>query len=255
MSGAVIKAGDSRLLAGGLSSLDLRDISRHAEGILEAARGEAEGIVTESRRQAEEEREGIREAARCQGRDEGHAEGLAEGRAAGLAEVRQQFAEEQAPLVSALEAMLEDFENRREQLYLAARRDVVVLAIAIARRICGKLDTMASFTSDGAVEACREALELAGEATRVEVRVHPADLQAVKRLTESLAAAVESSRHVRVLEDASVGRGGVELETVASKVDARVASRVERIADELVTDWRGRLEALSLRDQGMGDRG
>ncbi len=50
MSGAVIKAGDVANLTGSLYSLDLRDISRQAEGILEAHSDDDPELVEEIRR-------------------------------------------------------------------------------------------------------------------------------------------------------------------------------------------------------------
>ncbi|MBN2563519.1 MAG: hypothetical protein JXQ75_21580 [Phycisphaerae bacterium] len=246
MSSVVIKAGEARMLSRGAYGFDLRDIAREAEGMLAAARAEAEGIVGQARRQAEAEREAVRQAAHRGGYEQGIAEGREAGRAAALVEVREQFAKDQGSLVSALKSLLDGFSGQREQLYLAARRDVVVLAIAIARRISKRLDVMDDVASGAAAAACQEALGLLAEATEAAVRAHPDDCQAVESLAGSLGGSLLSSRHIRVVRDATVGRGGVVVETADSTVDARVASRVDRIADELVTDWRDRLKALSI---------
>ena len=131
-------------------------------------------------------------------------------------------------------------------MYLAARRDVVVLAMAIAQRIVSRLAGLADAAPEMAAEACRQALELVGEATEAVIRVHPDDRRALEQIAEGLSRAVQSSRHLRLVEDPSVGRGGVVVETADCAVDAQAASRVERIADELVTDWRQRMKALAI---------
>jgi flagellar assembly protein FliH len=242
MSGTVIKAGDARALTRGLYSLDLRDIAGKAEAMLSTARSEAARLVEEARRQALAEREGIRQSAQRKG----YAEGGAAGRAAALEEARKRFAEEQTALTVALGDLLGAFGARREELYLAARRDVVVLAMAIAQRIVSRLAGMADAAPEMAAEACRQALELVGEATEAVIRVHPDDRRALEQIAEGLSRAVQSSRHLRLVEDPSVGRGGVVVETADCAVDAQAASRVDRIADELVTDWRQRMKALAI---------
>ena len=243
MSGVVIKAGDTRVGSRGLYSLDLRDIAGQADAMLSEARSEGARIVAETRQRVEAERETVRRAAYREGYEQGLARGAEAGRAAALEEARQRLGREQASLVSALQSLAEAFRAQREKLYLAARRDVVVLAIAIARRIAGNLDGMAG---EAAAEACREALELIGGATEAVVRAHPDDRQALETLAQSLSKAMQSPGHLRLVEDASVGRGGVVVETGDCTVDARAAARVERIANELVADWRERTKALAL---------
>lgn len=246
MSCTVIKAGDATLRTRGLFSLDLRDIASQAEAKLAAARSEAKRLVEDARRQAQAERDGVLQAARHEGYEKGLAEGRAAGRDAALNEAAARFAEEQGALTATLKDLLTRFDARREELYLAARRDVVVLAIAIARRVASRLTDLADALPEAAVEACRQALELVGEATDVVVRIHPDDRRALEEIAADVNRTVQASRRVCLAEDPAVGRGGVVLETADSAVDARAAACVERIADELVADWRQQMKALAL---------
>jgi flagellar assembly protein FliH len=247
MSRAVLKAGEARLVSRGMYSLDLRDISQQAAEMLAAARAKAERIVNEARVQSEAAGESIRQAAHRQGYEKGWAEGSEKGRIAALTEARERFTREQAVLVETLTSLVQTFRARREELYLAARRDVVVLAIAIAARILPRLaDLGEGTTAEAAVRACEEALGLIRGATEVVVRVHPADRAGVEQLAKEVQQAMDGSRGVRLVEDKAVGRGGVMVETADGEVDARVDARVRRIADELVSNWQERTKALSL---------
>jgi flagellar assembly protein FliH len=246
MSGAVIKADQARLALRGRYSLDLRDISRQAEDMIAAARAEAARIVTEARDQAESVREAIRQEAQRSGYQKGLAEGREQGRAEALAQAREQFAADQVSLVQALGGVVEKFEAQREKLYLAARRDVVVLAVALARRIVAKLPELGDAAGDAAVKACEEALDLVRGATEVVIHTHPDDWAAVEHLADEVQRAMQSSRSIRVVEDASIGRGGVALESADCAIDAKASSRVDRIAAELVAGWQKRMKELSL---------
>lgn len=247
MNSVIIKNGQIPRSSGGPSILDLRDIARQAELMLAAAHGQAEKIVSDTRVLATKQAEAIRQAAY----DAGRAEGLAEGRTAGeetaLAEARQKFAKSQKSLVSTLTKLLADFDERRETLYAAARRDVIVLAIAIAGRITNKLACMADVAPDAAVQACEEALAMLREATEVVVRTHPDDAAAIEDLQQQLARTMKSSPHMRIVEDAEVGRGGVKVQTADAAIDATISTRIERIADELMNDWRLRLKELPIK--------
>ena len=105
---------------------------------------------------------------------------------------------------------------------------------------------MAELGSDVALQAAREALDLVREPTNVVLRVHPDDSAAVGLLAEGVTGAAASARHLRIVEDAAIDRGGAVVETEDSRIDATISSRIERIADELVTDWRRRQKELSI---------
>jgi flagellar assembly protein FliH len=227
-------------------SFDLRDIARQAEGMLSDARKEADRLIHAARTQSSIERESVRQSAQRLGREQGIRQGWETGRSEALQETREKLAGDQAPMISALSKLLEEFGQRREQMYLAARRDVVVLAIAIARRIVSGLGDIEEAAPQAAAEACAEALELLKDATDAVVRIHPDDWDAVSQMVTSLADSMQSSPHVRVEKDPEVGRGGVVVETGQGTVDATAASRVDRIADELVTHWRQRMKELSI---------
>jgi len=51
---------------------------------------------------------------------------------------------------------------------------------------------------------------------------------------------------VRLVEDATVARGGAVVSTADCEVDATAQSRIERIADELLATWRERAAALGI---------
>lgn len=243
---SVIKAHDQMRLSSGLHSLDLRDIAKQAESFLASARAEAERIVQEARAQAEVERQSIHQVATRKGYDQGLVKGAEAGREKALAEAKASFSEDQDLLVSTLSKLIGDFDERRERLYAAARLDVVVLAIAIASRLSEKFSLMEDIAPDAAVQACREALVLLRDATEVVIRVHPEDSAALGHLADQLASAMKTSRHFRIVEDHDIDRGGVKVEASDSSVDATITARIERIADELVTDWRKRMKDLSI---------
>lgn len=246
MSGRVIKAGDSRVVMGGALGLDLRDIAAKAEEMLAAARRQATAIVAAAREQAIVERESIQQASR----DEGYARGVAEGRAAGessaIESAARKFATDQSKLLSALKSALTNFEHRREQFYSAARRDVVILAVAIASRIARRFSAMEDLAPEIAADACREALLLVREATDVTITTNPADLAAVGELATELSQTLKSLTHVRVVEDERIDRGSVRVGTSDTRIDASIQDRVERIANELVDHWRDRMNSLGV---------
>lgn len=244
MRSPVIKAGDAIRLSRGPANINLRDIAERADAVLREAQEKAEAIIAEAFVRGNDERLAIHQEAENAGRIEGLETGRETGHAQGLEEVRSQFGEDQAVLISTLTDMLTSFNSQREKFHVAARRDVVILAIAIASRIVKQLTAIDSVACEAAVDACREAIDLVGGVTEVVVRVHPEDRSALDRLAKEIADTSATSRHIQMVTDESLERGGVRVETADSEIDARVTTQIERIADELVADWQTRMKTI-----------
>jgi flagellar assembly protein FliH len=259
MGSVVIKAGNVTPLAQGMYRLDLRDVASRIDEMVALARAESEEIVRAARERTAAEHAAALAAAQRRGYDEGYATGQAAGQAQGLetalTEARAALATQQAKLTQALSTALGEINARRESLYLDARRDVIVLAMAIASRVLGSLAIDADAAPAMAIQAAAEAIELVSGATRVQVRMHPEDAAALGILAggdagadSSLASVKQAltAGHVTLVEDAAIERGGVVVSTDDSEVDATVAGRIERIANELIRSWKQRAERLAL---------
>lgn len=257
MPNGIIKVGDTGATLRGMYALDLRDISAEAAAALEVAKSEAANILEKARTSAAAERGSAREA----GHDEGYQAGLREGRDAGreegLRESRERFARDQATVMTALAEVIDGFRDRRERLFLAARRDVVVLAITIAQRIVSGLSREPEGSAGIACDACARALSLIGEATSVDVRLNPDDLAALRRLVDGPGASEDDSpsnaarmllatEHVRFIADEAVAPGGAVVRSADCEVNAEVSDRVERVGNELIADWQERQRELGL---------
>lgn len=250
---SVIKAGDARLATRGMYSLDLRDIEHEAAQVLAAARAQAERIIAEARAVASAQSELTRQTAHREGYAQGQARGQETGHATALEEARARFAEEHGALGRSLTEALAEFAARRDQLFVEARRDAVLLAATIASRAWSRLAADDSMVTQVALDAMGEALERVGQATQATVRVNPADAAALEQFVPDVYAGSRDSAHVRIVPDESVPRGGVRVGTADASVDATIAQRLERVADELVSGWRERLAALALDTGAAGN--
>jgi len=244
---ALIKAGSGDQAARGLMGLNLRDVRRDAEGILSQARTEAAQIIAESRAAAEREREAIHERARAEGYKIGLDAGRKEGRETGLNESRAAFEKNQGQLTATLKQLIDEFGDQRDSLYAQSRRDVVLLAVVIASRFLKLLANDDAAAGQIAVEATEESLELLRGATDVRIRVHPADAAALELFVENVGEQVSGSRHLQMIDDESVGRGGVMVESAATTIDGTMDARLEKVAGELLEHWRERLTELQIK--------
>ncbi|GMU82545.1 MAG: hypothetical protein AMXMBFR47_24160 [Planctomycetota bacterium] len=214
--------------------LSFVDLEQQAAGIIETAR----------RRAADETREAMKSAGAeiARQRDEAYRAGLEEGRAAGLAEVRAQAEQRIATeleaersnlrlIQDALRTALVEFEAQRHRLHADAESGVVRLALAIARRVC---ELHVERNEDAAAPIARRLIDMARHAADIELRVNPAEYRALAEVGKQAAAPGVDQRHIHVIADETIARGGCFLRSADSSVDASIETQLARIAEVLV---------------------
>jgi flagellar assembly protein FliH len=151
-------------------------------------------------------------------------QGLAEGREAGRAEIRAQ--------VDRLAGMFYDLARPFEELDAEVERELLTLAMALARQIVRR-----ELKTDPTqiIGIIREAIAVLPVAAReVRVHLHPEDAAVVR---EHLAP-TESERAWAIVEDPVMARGGCQITSATSRIDARLESRVGAILSELLGNER-----------------
>jgi flagellar assembly protein FliH len=115
----------------------------------------------------------------------------------------------------------------REQMIHQTERQMVQLALAVARRIVHR---EISIDQDLLIAMARVALDRLGESAQVTVRLNPEDFEA----TAAVRSAQWTGTHVSVVADARVGRGGCRVESEFGTLDAGVDAQIQEIARALL---------------------
>ncbi|MDX1250745.1 MAG: flagellar assembly protein FliH [Gammaproteobacteria bacterium] len=161
--------------------------------------------------------------------EEGHAQGLQEGRAQGriegLAEVRLQ-AQRLEHIIGALSKPLEQLDEDVE-------KELVALAIAIARQIVRR---EVKADPGQIIAVVREAVSALPLGSRnIHLHLHPEDATLVKTAL-SLSG---NDKQWRIVEDPVLTRGGCQVITDTSRIDVSLDHRVAAIAASLLGGERG----------------
>jgi flagellar assembly protein FliH len=147
-------------------------------------------------------------------------QGLAEGRQAGLAEVKAQ--------VDRLSGMFYDLAKPFEALDAQVETELLTLAMALARQIVRR-ELKADPTQ--IIGIIRDAIAALPVATRdIRVHLHPEDAAVVKQHL----APTENERAWTIVEDPVMARGGCQISTNTSRIDARLETRLGGILSELL---------------------
>jgi flagellar assembly protein FliH len=147
-------------------------------------------------------------------------QGLAEGRQAGQAEVRA--------LIERLAGMFYDLAKPFEVLDADVERELLTLAMALARQIVRRELKTDPTQIIGIIREAIAALPVA--AREVRVHLHPEDAAVVRQHL----APTEHERAWVMIEDPVMARGGCQITTTTSRIDARLETRLGAILSELL---------------------
>ncbi len=151
--------------------------------------------------------------------------GYAQGERAGL-EAGGKRAE---AMLRRLAQTLEELSRLRDSMVRQTERELVQLAIAIARRV---LHREVSVDQELTAALAHIALERLGATTPATVRLHPDDYTTVT----AAQTAPLSGRQVEIVPDPGVARGGCLVESEFGTIDASVDAQVDEIARAVLGD-------------------
>ena len=147
-------------------------------------------------------------------------QGLAEGREAGRAAARVE--------VDRLDGLLQGLARPFSTLDEAVERELLALALALARQIVRRELKTDPTQIIGIIRDAIAALPVASREVRV--KLHPEDAAVVR----ANLAPTERERAWTIVEDPVMTRGGCEVVTSTSRIDARLESRIGAILSELL---------------------
>lgn len=227
--------------------MDLGDLGRHADELINNAREQAARIVAD----AKAERERLLSAAEQEGREAGHAEGLARGLVEGLQKGTDDArnAQEQAMqrAANAWTAALDAFEAERDAMIQSARAEIVRLAAEVATRVTRRAVDLDPATVLAQMEAVLRAVT---NPSRLVLRVHPDDLDLARGELPAIVARFDLCRHAELVTDPALARGSCVATTdQGGRIDADIENQLARIIAGLLPED----EAIDFGRNARGD--
>jgi flagellar assembly protein FliH len=227
----LVKGNASRPMLESAIVLDLGDLKRQGEEIIERARLEAERIIAEAKQEAQR----LTAEGESVGREQGFRQGLEEGREKGeteaAAETTAAYEERLKAVEESWRNALDEWQSRREQLLSDASDDLLDLSLTIARRVVQR-----EIEADRSVvrDQLRAVLEMTAAATAVTVVVHPDCRDFLEPLLPELIASLDRPLHASLRADDSFSPGGCIVRTEGGEIDARIETQLNRIVEALL---------------------
>jgi flagellar assembly protein FliH len=213
----IIKA-SSPLGAGDGLPFRFDDMTDRGQGHLERARGQAAEILA----RAQQDAAAIRRQAEEQGR-------------AAALEAAQQILEEKVSrqlttLVSALREAIDRIHAARAGWLAHWEKTAIQVALAIAARVIRREVTG---HPEITLTLVKEALELAAGSGEIQLRLHPADVEALGTQVEQLIAELSRLGKARIVADPQITGGGCRVDTRYGVIDQQFEAQLARIEQEL----------------------
>ena len=210
---------------------DLADHLPEARAVIEQAQRRATQIVAQAKHEADRMTALSRQSGNEAGHREGYAAGMTAGHQAAHDEAVERFNREQGQIVADMHHAIAEIDRAKEELRIMASRDLLDLAVLIARKLTFGIG---SLHREAAAANLERALRLVGLKTDLSIWVHPDDLASMETFAPTLTEKINASIAVRVAADESIAPGGCVVRTDRVEVDATLDTQVDELVSLLL---------------------
>jgi len=168
--------------------------------------------------------------------EQAYRRGFADGREKGVIDAENTWhalAEKKLePLLISLQEVLLQLNNIRKETHQEIEKEVVELALAIARQvICQEV----AFDRDIVVCVAREALATVEDPGRIKIKMSPSDLQFIKETRSQLSNVIKNIDNVTLEAAENIQSGGCIIETDLGEIDARIEKQLQAVEESFRT--------------------
>ena len=233
---AVIKHQNAAPLIRDAIVLDLGDVVRQAQRIREAAEAKARDIVESAQRSAESMSQRVHTDSAEKGHQQGFDQGLSQGREQGLQEGHKQAMETASGQLEAITQAwtqaLGQWDAQRQDMEREARAAVLDFAIQLAKKVVHRLIEVDPAV---AVDQVQAVLSHVMRPMDVCIQICGDDRPVLEEAMPKLLAEFSQVKHVALVDDPDVGRGGCVLGYGQGRIDATIQTQIQRLVELIVS--------------------
>lgn len=230
---------DAKLIADSI----IADAKNRANVILNQANQKAGEMVTQASMEAEASKDAVTADARKQGYEEGYAEG------------QERIVTEMEDLVFNINNFAKCKFDIKNRIIKSLHTDILEMVIDISEKIC---KTQLKENRQSLLNLVINAVQQLKEKENVTIIVHPEMSKKIYEISDGLKEAIHNLENIKIIEDNSVSADGTIVESVGSRVDARVSAQIEQLAQKLFAELNSIPEIELSRElddvDGMNDK-
>lgn len=204
--------------AGLIADSIVAEAKKQAQAILAQAQTQAQQMIAQAEEQARASQDEITAEWRRKGYEEGYQDGSER-------------------IISDMEDLIYNINNFakcrfeiKNRIIKSLHRDILELVLEISQKIC---KTQITQNDEVLEKVIIEAISHLKEKENVTVIVNPVMAEKIYAISEDIKNAVHTLESVKVIEDSSISPDGTIVESVGSRIDARVSAQIEQLAHKL----------------------
>ena len=220
---------DAQLIADSI----IAEAKKQAEAIVMQARNQAAKTISDAEQQAEASKDEVTAESRRSGYEDGYADG-------------------QQKIVSEMEDLIYNINNfakcrfeMKNRIIKSLHTDILELVLEISRKVC---KTEITESKEILTKVVAESISYLKEKENVTIIVHPEMANKLYAISNDLKEIIHNLEHIKIIEDSSVSPDGTIVESVGSRIDARVSAQIEQISQRLFTELNSTSEIELVRE-------
>lgn len=229
---------DAKMIADSI----IADAKKQAAATMAQAENQAAQIIQSAKAKAETSMDEVTAEAKKQGYAEGYEDG------------KEKITTELENKVYNVDNFAKSKFEIKNRIIKSLHLDILDLVLDISEKVC-KIQMQNNREVLSKVVA--NAISQLKEKEQVTIVVHPEMAQKIYDISEELKEAVHNLQSIKIIEDNSISPDGTIVESVGSRVDARVSAQIEQIAQKLITELNSTPEIELSRElddvDGMND--
>jgi flagellar assembly protein FliH len=183
---------------------NLKDIQTQADAILKKAGAEREAIEMEAYRK-----------------------GLEQGQTQGQMMAVKRI----EPLIQTLSHAIEEMKRMRHLIIEKHQDQILEILVLIAEKV---IHRQIQLSPDIILDTVRHACSYLTETDEIRLRVHPSDFENIREIERIISTQLTGNGGIHFIEDATIDRGGIIIETDYGEIDASIRSQIEHMQEVLL---------------------
>lgn len=161
-----------------------------------------------------------KEAIEMEAYNEGMTKGREEGRKIALKQAE--------PLFSTLQRALDEIAEMRSAIIEKCQEQILETVFLICEKV---IHRQIQISPDVIMDTVRGASRHLMETEEIRLHLHPSDFEYVREIESMLSKKLTGKKSIHVVEDSSLERGGIIIETEFGDIDATIRSQIEHMKD------------------------
>lgn len=185
--------------------------------IVSTANTEAERIIEESRKKAQSDYDSVKQQAYEEGFQKGVEDGL------------EKFRQDAVEALKSLDTLSSSSFDIKKNILDSATLDIVELVSAIADKVCH-----IKFDDEILHQITVDAIKELNEKENITIIINPQLAENINSMTENFKEEIPKLESIKIVEDNSVSPDGVIVETLTTRLDSRISTRIAEIARNML---------------------